>query len=339
MLARLLFCALLALPLAAEAARHALLIGNGAYPSDGPFAPFDYPLKDVQGMKTLIGGPEFGFDAPLVLKDADKAAMDQGFATFLDRLAKGDTVLFYFSGHGVQVGGHNYLLPVGRVFRNGPIEVKYHAVNANEWVERIQGRIGVKGIQIAILDACSNDIGKGADGAGLASMGAGGTLIAFAASPGQRALARGNNGYSLYTGHLLEIWRKAPRLRADDIFKQARHQPENLRAAGRNGDLPGAPCRGSWFSVVSCRPMIARRALMGVQGAIAPCSIFLGGPLVPTRRVGTQVAARCAAHSAPCADSSVPARQRGDALTFCLGDRYGTFSRPDPCPGRRICRL
>lgn len=231
----LLLIGLLAMPAIAQAARHALIIGNGAYPEDGLFAPFDYPRKDAEGMRQLIIRDPFGFNAPVVLLDANKRAMDSAFSDFLTRLNQGDSVLFYFSGHGVQVGGYNYLLPTGESFRNGAIQVKYNAVNANEWVDSIQRKIGVNGTQIAILDACRNDISKGADGGGLSEMGPGGALVAYAASPGKRALARGENGFSLYTGHLLEVWQEVPRMPVEQVFKQTRRQ---VAAATGNFQIP-----------------------------------------------------------------------------------------------------
>ena len=88
--------------------RTALIIGNADY----SFAPLKNPINDADAMATALEGAGFK-----VIKetDADQAKMVEAVRTFGTELKqRGGVGLFYFSGHGTQIDGENYLLPVGR---------------------------------------------------------------------------------------------------------------------------------------------------------------------------------------------------------------------------------
>ncbi|MCB1740002.1 MAG: SUMF1/EgtB/PvdO family nonheme iron enzyme [Gammaproteobacteria bacterium] len=217
---RLLVVVLMFAPCTADAARHALLIGMGAYPERGLFQPLTQPEHDVEGMRSLLSKPDFGFEVT-VLMDLSRERLDEALQAFYRRLRPGDTVLLYYSGHGVQIDASNFLVPVGAPFRS-PAEVRDRgqgAISATLLINEISDRIGSAGIQIAILDACRNDLSKGGGG-GLAEMSANGVLITTAASPGQRALATGPDQYSVFTHFLLEKLAEAPRLRIRDVLER-----------------------------------------------------------------------------------------------------------------------
>jgi len=88
------------------AARKALLIGNAAYPS----RTLKNPINDASDLEVAL--KKMGFVTTL-LKDADYAAMYRGIDSFTEGLERNDEVIFYFSGHGVQIADNNYLIPVG----------------------------------------------------------------------------------------------------------------------------------------------------------------------------------------------------------------------------------
>ena len=99
---------LLALPAAradAGETRTALVIGNSAYPS----APLRNPVRDAQGMARVLGGQ--GFDVTL-LENAGQKQMRRAINDFGKKLREGGVGLFYYAGHGLQVAGRNYLVPV-----------------------------------------------------------------------------------------------------------------------------------------------------------------------------------------------------------------------------------
>ena len=203
---------------AAPQRRVALVIGNAAYPEN----PLGNPGNDASDMAALL--QRLGFSVTLV-RDADKRTMEEAVRTFTTEVPKGSLGLFYFSGHGAQLDGFNYLLPVGR-FRE-PSDVKYGAVPA-DWV---LGRMDDTGMvaKLLILDACRNNpFGKGWTRAldrGLASMTAPtGSLIAYATAPGKTA-SDGAGRHSPYTKHLL-LQLPKPGVPVELMFKAVREAVE-----------------------------------------------------------------------------------------------------------------
>ena len=91
---------------AVQEARIALVIGNGAYRD----APLKNPVNDARAMAGALGA--LGFQV-IALEDASLQKMREGLREFGSRIAKGGVGLFYYAGHGMQVKGRNYLIPVG----------------------------------------------------------------------------------------------------------------------------------------------------------------------------------------------------------------------------------
>src|SRR5690242_4210791 len=211
-------CAGLALPAhAAEEARAkrlALVIGNGAY-ADAPLA---NPLNDAADMARALEASGF---TVIHRENASLRDMHLALREFGDKLGRRDTGLFYFAGHGMQVRGHNYLLPVGAdVARED--EVAFAALDLAAVMEKLDS--AKNPVNIVILDACRNNpfgTRLAASAKGLAQVDAPpGTLIAFATAPGSTA-ADGGGRNGLYTQHLVgEIVR--PNAPIEDVFKAVR---------------------------------------------------------------------------------------------------------------------
>jgi uncharacterized protein YkwD len=198
----------------ATSRRSALVIGNAAYEK----APLDNPVNDASDMaETLM---QLGFEVT-ALNDASRREMEEAIETFSQKLRQGGVGLFYYAGHGVQIQGENYLIPVGSRI-NREQDVKYEAVP----VGRVMGGMEDAGndINIVILDACrDNPFARSVRSAqsGLASLQAPrGSLIAYATSPGAVAVD-GNGRNSFYTQLLLEAMR-TPGMRVEQVFKQVR---------------------------------------------------------------------------------------------------------------------
>jgi hypothetical protein len=203
-------------PAAAET-RVALVIGNGAY----THAPrLVNPGNDAELMAASLR--RVGF-AVIRIVDADQRAMKQAMLEFGRSLRSSDAVgLFYYAGHGVQVNGENYLIPVTANIREAA-EVALEGVNVNEFLatmERAAARIN-----IVILDACRDNPfagGSRSAGRGLASVDAPrGTYIAFATSPNAVALDGEGADNSPYTAALARAI-DTPGLTIEQVFKQTR---------------------------------------------------------------------------------------------------------------------
>ena len=86
--------------------RVALVIGNGGYQNTTPLT---NPLNDARDMSAAL--KTAGFDVVEVF-DADKRNLDSSVRRFADKLTKADVALFFYAGHGLQVGSQNFLVPV-----------------------------------------------------------------------------------------------------------------------------------------------------------------------------------------------------------------------------------
>jgi hypothetical protein len=181
---------LLAQPARAEK-RVALIVGNDSYRNI-------WPLKKAASDARTVGEAlrRLGFKV-LVAENQSRTAMSEALLVFDSMVEKGDTALFYFSGHGFEIKGENYLLPTDvPAALDGQEElVRDASFAAQRIIERLQGR-GAR-TAILVLDACRNNPferpGKrGVGGAGgLAPMQpAEGVFVLFSAGAKQTALDR-----------------------------------------------------------------------------------------------------------------------------------------------------
>src|ERR1700733_5805594 len=166
--------------------RIALVIGNSAYQS---VARLDNPRNDAALMaRTLkdLGFTLIGGDANL---DLDKTALDAAVQKFGQQVQGADVALFYYAGHGIQVRGTNYLVPIdANPAREA--DVDFQMVDINLVLRQMEGS-GTR-LNLVILDACRNNPfgGRGLRGlgGGLAQMDApDGTRISYATQPVQIA--------------------------------------------------------------------------------------------------------------------------------------------------------
>src|SRR5882724_3851455 len=197
-------------------ARTALVIGNAAYGTE--VGPLRNPGNDATDIAAALR--QLGFEVTLVL-DANRQRLEEAVEAFSRQLRRGGVGLFYFSGHGAQVEGTNYLIPVGARLAQ-TADVKFQAVAA-EWVLASMEDAG-NGLNIVILDACRNaPFARQWRSAqrGLAPMQAAhGALIAYATAPDSVA-ADGTGRNGTYTKHLLQ-YMTVPDLPVEQMCKQVR---------------------------------------------------------------------------------------------------------------------
>ncbi len=163
------------------------MIGNGNYGSS-----FSKPAQSPNDATLITKAlKSAGFEVQTVL-DADQKQMKRALQDFGHKLAdKGqDAVgLFYYAGHGVQVDGANYLIPIGADIETAA-DVDMEAVDA-DWVLQQMEFAGNR-MNIIILDACRNNPlprGKRSAEKGLARMDAPkGSFLAYSTAPGAAAV-------------------------------------------------------------------------------------------------------------------------------------------------------
>ena len=193
--------------------RVALVIGNSQYADN--LGSLMNPVNDAMDISKKLKG--FGFEVT-TLKNATQHKMDDAISLFGQRISKDGVIgLFYFAGHGVQVKGENYLIPIGSGITS-EADVKYKAVNAGQILSQMDQ--ANNGFNLVILDACRNNpFGRSfrSVSRGLARMDApSGSLIFYATKPGQVAQdGAGRNG--VFTEQLLKSMND--NLKVEDIFK------------------------------------------------------------------------------------------------------------------------
>lgn len=205
------------------APRVALLVGNAAYAD----APLTNPPNDVMTVAQAL--KDVGFEVRTLInageKEISRAIRDFGRASLGVEIA-----LFYYSGHGMQSRGENYLIPVGAEIQHEN-DLLTEAVSANQvlrWIEEAAPKAAV-----VILDACRDNpiVVKSKSGTkGLSRMDAPtGALVAYATAPGATA---GDDGH--YAQSLANYLRQ-PGLVLEDVFDRV---GADVARRTRNKQLP-----------------------------------------------------------------------------------------------------
>jgi hypothetical protein len=194
----------------------ALLIGNDAYQG----APLKNAANDARAMEKALR--DVGFETTILI-DASNKTMQTGVSQFAAKLSPGDVAIVYYAGHGVQVDGENYLVPVD-FDGHDAADLKFQSTSAS-WVQEKLEQSGVQ-LKIMILDACrTNPFRRSRGGAsGLAQMQGGrGSFVAFATAAGKVANDNVDAGNGLFTQYLVEAL-KEPMQSLDDVFNRVREE-------------------------------------------------------------------------------------------------------------------
>ncbi|MHA7772316.1 caspase family protein [Roseibium sp. M-1] len=185
--------------------RVALVIGNSGYQH---VAELKNPYNDAQGMTEKLTG--LGFEV-VTGQDLSLRDMRQTVREFARKLDGADLALFFYAGHGLQVNGENYLVPIDAQL-SSYIDLEFEALPANLVLNAMEQTAKVN---LVFLDACRNNpfaenlarsmgTRSGAVGRGLAKIGSGvGSLISFATQPGNVA-QDGDGRNSPFTTALLK---------------------------------------------------------------------------------------------------------------------------------------
>ena len=222
-----------------QESRVALVIGNGAYQN----APsLRNPVNDARGMATLLG--KLGFDV-VERENATRRTMTEAMRAFAEKLTPGGVGLFFYAGHGMQVKGGNFLLPVDAALA-AEDDLKYETVDVADVLDRMDdARVR---LSLVILDACrDNPFAHGTRSAtrGLAPIDAPrGTVIAYATAPGKLS-ADGDGDNGLYTTELLKAMAE-PGLTLEDVFK---HTADGVERHSGNQQTPwiSSSFRGEFY--------------------------------------------------------------------------------------------
>ena len=236
-------CQTIARPALADK-RVALVIGNSAYQN---VTRLDNPRNDAKLLADTLRSLGFTLVGGGARLDLDKAAFDSAIQSFSNQVQGADVALFYYAGHGVQVRGSNYLVPIN-ANPTREADVFLQMVDIALVLSQMEGS-GTK-LNLIILDACRNNPfgGRGlrATVGGLGQMQAPeGTLISFATQPGSVA-QDGVDGNSPYTKALAQTLRR-PGLDVFQTFNEVGVSVMETTGRAQQPWLSTSPIKGSFF--------------------------------------------------------------------------------------------
>lgn len=218
--------------------RMALVIGNAEYASAGKLR---NTLNDAKAMTQVL--KNLGFEV-MAIENGTYETMKNAIYAFGDRIQDVDVSMFFYAGHGMEVDGTNYLVPVDANIQSH-LDIKQKCIPLTG-VSNTMEFANDEGLNMIILDACRNNpfpAGK-RGGAGLARVNApSGTLIAYATDPGSVA-SDGDGENGLYTGELVKQLNISQRI--EDIFMNTRNNVEKI-SGGRQRPWEEARLKGVFF--------------------------------------------------------------------------------------------
>jgi uncharacterized caspase-like protein len=194
--------------------RAALVIGNSSYQNGA----LRNPVNDARAVAASL--EKLGFKV-LLRENLNREGMHQSIDEFGRLLKDGGVGLFYYAGHGMQIKGRNFLIPVDADIQHED-DVEFRGMDANMVLSGMDA--AHTRVNLLVLDACRNNpfarVSRSGN-MGLAQMDAPkGTLIAFSTAPG--SLAKDGTGTnSVYTTHLIEKL-ALPAMPVEQVFKEVR---------------------------------------------------------------------------------------------------------------------
>ena len=253
---------------AADTGRVALIIGNGAYGAD--IGSLRNPTNDAKLMASTL--KKLGFKVTLAL-DVDQKEMKRRIRDFgadLSAIGPQGIGLFYYAGHGLQVDGENFLLPIGaEIQREGDVSVE--AVSANTVLAQMQYG-NVSGVNLVFLDACRNNpLSRGFRSAtrGLARVDAPrGSFVGYSTAPGEVSVD-GNGENSPYTLALAKELQR-PGEAIEEVHRAVRLQ---VLAATNDQQTPWDSSSLTASVVLAGQPSVAAAAAPAPSPAPTPAPV------------------------------------------------------------------
>ena len=233
----------LASPALAEK-RVALVIGNSAYQN---VTQLENPVNDASLMADTLKGLGFSLVGNGAQLNLDKRALEDAVQAFGRQVMGADVAMFYYAGHGVQVRGSNYLVPIN-ANPTREAEVDFQMLDVDLVLKQMQGS-GAR-LNMVILDACRNNPfgGRGlrSSEGGLAQLRApDGTLISYATQPGNVA-QDGSDGHSPYTRALAATMRR-PGLDLFQTFNEVGLTVKRTTGGSQQPWVSSSPIDGDFY--------------------------------------------------------------------------------------------
>lgn len=217
--------------------RIALVIGNDSYQRVDKLK---NARADARAMARAL--EDAGFRVTLRL-DAGEKQMKESMRLFKGQISGGDEAVFFFSGHGVQLGAANYLLPTDIVGESED-QIKDDAMPLQRVLDDLQDQKAR--FSLAIVDACRNNpfrsAGRAIGGRGLAPTSAAtGQMVLYSAGAGQQALDRLGDNDSNINGLFTRVFLKEmtkPGIPVDKVLRNVREEVVRLAKSVGHEQVP-----------------------------------------------------------------------------------------------------
>ena len=237
--------------------RIALVIGNSAY-KNVPALP--NPKRDAEAIAASLRA--VGFEEVTLVSDSDRGRLLDTLKTFANNAEKADWAVVYYAGHGMEVSGVNYLIPIEAKVAVDR-DVQYEAVPLDQVMTAVEG---AKKLRLVLLDACRDNpfasqmqktaavqplssAAKGSGGTRTRSVSrglsevkvSGATLVVYAAKHGQTALdgEGGNSPFAVAFAQRIAT----PNVEINKLFRLVRDDVMEATAGRQEpytyGSLPG----------------------------------------------------------------------------------------------------
>jgi uncharacterized caspase-like protein len=295
--------------------RLALVMGNSGYRA---VTPLPNPVNDAKAVADDLKAAAFDVTLASDLGQSDMRRAIRDFAAKVAGAGADTVALVYYAGHGVQVDGENFLVPVdARIQREADIPIE--AVRLADLMSALAA-VPSK-MRIVILDACRNNpFATEKSARGLAIVDAPtGSIVAYSTAPGTAA-TDGAGANSPYTAAFLEV-SKEPHLQIEQLFKQVRLKVNDATKGQQTPWESSSLTSNFWFlpanevapapnaiaaAPAAGGPSTSRQSAQGAPAVVAATTAPAAQPAAQTAAPTTVVATTTAPAAQPAAPSTPP---------------------------------
>jgi hypothetical protein len=285
--------------------RIALVIGNSNYRA---VTPLPNPVNDAKAVADELKAAAFDVTQALDVGQADMRRAIKDFATKISAKGADTVALVYYAGHGVQVDGENFLVPVDAKIQS-EADIAKEAVRLGDLMSALAA-VPSK-MRIVILDACRNNpFATSKQNRGLAIVDAPtGSIVAYSTAPGTEA-TDGAGVHSPYTAAFIEVAQQ-PRLQIEQLFKQVRLKVHEVTKGQQTPWESSSLTSDFWFLPANEAPPAATAAVVASAPAASAAPQTTRLPL-PRPATAPQVAT-LPTQPVPVADQAAQASQAAPA--------------------------
>jgi len=229
--------------------RVALVMGNNEY--TGVLSKLRNPINDARAIKSILESR--GFEV-IYQENGTKREMRDSLKKFYTKIKRGGVGFFYFSGHGIELDGQNYLIPIDAKL-DEKSDAEFEAIALNKITKKMQN--AKNRLNIVVLDACRNDpFSRSVGTGGLAKSEPIGLFVSYSTGAGSVANDGKEGGNGLFTKSLIKYMQQE--LDLQDVFQKTREEVYDNSNQKQFPAIYNQTIRGKFFFTL---PTLSSKAL------------------------------------------------------------------------------